>query len=142
MKMRGYVRWEISGRLIYDWSSPNTNPPVVLGALSAQPGDQFITNLSASYALGDHWRLGVGSYVLQQLSDSRINDLPARIQFGFTVSFQIIFPTISIGLAMFLAITEGLWLRTKDALSNSNDNAIPVTTPTPKAIANMPSQKR
>jgi hypothetical protein len=68
--------WEISGRLIYDWSSPNTNPPVVSGALSAQPGDQFITNLSASYELGDHWRLGVASYMLQQLSDSRINDLP------------------------------------------------------------------
>jgi cytochrome d ubiquinol oxidase subunit I len=42
--------------------------------------------------------------------------LLARIQFGFTVSFHIIFPTISIGLAMFLAITEGLWLKTKDPL--------------------------
>ena len=42
--------------------------------------------------------------------------LLARIQFGFTVSFHIVFPTISIGLAMFLAITEGLWLRTKDPL--------------------------
>jgi len=40
----------------------------------------------------------------------------ARIQFGFTVSFHIIFPTISIGLAMFLAIVEGLWLKTKDPL--------------------------
>ncbi len=40
----------------------------------------------------------------------------ARIQFAFTVSFHIIFPTISIGLAMFLAITEGLWLKTKDAI--------------------------
>ena len=40
----------------------------------------------------------------------------ARIQFGFTVSFHIIFPTISIGLAMFLAIVEGLWLKTGDAL--------------------------
>ena len=42
--------------------------------------------------------------------------LLARIQFGFTVSFHIIFPTISIGLAMFLAITEGLWLKTRDPL--------------------------
>ena len=42
--------------------------------------------------------------------------LLARIQFAFTVSFHIIFPTISIGLAMFLAIIEGLWLKTKDAL--------------------------
>jgi cytochrome bd ubiquinol oxidase subunit I len=40
----------------------------------------------------------------------------ARIQFGFTVSFHIIFPTISIGLALFLAIMEGLWLKTGDAL--------------------------
>jgi len=42
--------------------------------------------------------------------------LLARIQFGFTVSFHIIFPTISIGLAMFLAIVEGLWLKTRDPL--------------------------
>ena len=42
--------------------------------------------------------------------------LLARIQFGFTVSFHIIFPTISIGLAMFLAIVEGLWLKIKDPL--------------------------
>jgi len=40
----------------------------------------------------------------------------ARTQFAFTVSFHIIFPTISIGLALFLAVFEGLWLRTKDAL--------------------------
>ncbi|HEX4683603.1 MAG TPA: cytochrome ubiquinol oxidase subunit I [Gemmatimonadaceae bacterium] len=38
----------------------------------------------------------------------------ARLQFAFTVSFHIIFPTISIGLALFLAIVEGLWLRTGD----------------------------
>ena len=38
----------------------------------------------------------------------------ARIQFAFTVSFHIMFPTISIGLALFLAIVEGLWLKTGD----------------------------
>ena len=42
--------------------------------------------------------------------------LIARVQFAFTVSFHIIFPTMSIGLAMFLAIIEGLWLKTRDAL--------------------------
>jgi cytochrome bd-type quinol oxidase subunit 1 len=36
----------------------------------------------------------------------------ARGQFAFTVSFQIIFPTTSVGLAMFLAAVEGLWLKT------------------------------
>jgi cytochrome d ubiquinol oxidase subunit I len=42
--------------------------------------------------------------------------LLARIQFAFTVSFHIIFPTMSIGLAAFLAVVEGLWLKTKDPL--------------------------
>lgn len=37
----------------------------------------------------------------------------ARIQFAFTVSFHIIFPAITIGLASYLAVLEGLWLRTK-----------------------------
>jgi cytochrome d ubiquinol oxidase subunit I len=40
----------------------------------------------------------------------------ARVQFAFTVSFHIIFPTISIGLGFFLAIIEGLWLKTKDEI--------------------------
>jgi cytochrome d ubiquinol oxidase subunit I len=38
----------------------------------------------------------------------------ARIQFAFTVTFHIIFPTISIGLALFLVIVKGLWLKTGD----------------------------
>jgi cytochrome d ubiquinol oxidase subunit I len=40
--------------------------------------------------------------------------LLARIQFAFTVSFHIIFPAFSIGLASYLAVLEGLWLWTKD----------------------------
>jgi cytochrome bd ubiquinol oxidase subunit I len=40
----------------------------------------------------------------------------ARTQFAFTVSFHIIFPTMSIGLAAFLAVVEALWLKTKDPL--------------------------
>jgi len=38
--------------------------------------------------------------------------LLARLQFGFTVSFHFIFPAFSIGLASYLAVLEGLWLRT------------------------------
>ena len=38
----------------------------------------------------------------------------ARIQFGFTISFHIIFPAISIGLASYLTVLEGLWLWKKD----------------------------
>ncbi len=40
----------------------------------------------------------------------------ARIQFGFTISFHIIFPAITIGLASYLAVLEGLWLWKKDAI--------------------------
>jgi cytochrome d ubiquinol oxidase subunit I len=37
----------------------------------------------------------------------------ARIQFGFTVSFHIIFPAITIGLASYLTVLEACWLKTK-----------------------------
>lgn len=36
----------------------------------------------------------------------------SRVQFAFTVSFHIIFPALSIGLASFLMVLEGLWLKT------------------------------
>ncbi|WP_186118967.1 cytochrome ubiquinol oxidase subunit I [Burkholderia gladioli] len=39
----------------------------------------------------------------------------ARLQFAFTVSFHIVFPAISIGMASFLAVLEGMWLKTGDS---------------------------
>ena len=38
----------------------------------------------------------------------------ARIQFAFTVSFHIIFPSITIGLASYLAVLEGCYLKTRN----------------------------
>ncbi|WP_343547750.1 cytochrome ubiquinol oxidase subunit I [Ralstonia sp.] len=38
----------------------------------------------------------------------------ARLQFAFTVSFHIVFPAISIGMASFLAVLEWRWLLTGD----------------------------
>jgi len=38
----------------------------------------------------------------------------ARIQFAFTVSFHILFPAITIGLASYLMVLEGMWLKTRD----------------------------
>jgi len=67
--------WEISGRLIYDWSSANPAPPTALDASSAQPGDQLALNLSASYALDPAWRIGVAGYVLRQLDPTRLDDV-------------------------------------------------------------------
>lgn len=40
----------------------------------------------------------------------------ARTQFAFTISFHIIFPAITIGLASYLAVLEALWLKTGQKL--------------------------
>lgn len=40
----------------------------------------------------------------------------ARIQFAFTISFHIIFPAITIGMAAYLVVLEGLWLYTRQTL--------------------------
>jgi len=37
----------------------------------------------------------------------------ARVQFAFTISFHFLVPSLSIGLASYLAVLEGLWLWTK-----------------------------
>ena len=42
--------------------------------------------------------------------------LLSRIQFGFVITFHILFPAFTIGLAHWLAFVEWRWLRTKDAL--------------------------
>ena len=49
------------------------------------------------------------------MPDSLALDL-ARVQFGFTISFHIIFPAITIGLASYLAVLEGMWLYTRRTL--------------------------
>ncbi len=38
--------------------------------------------------------------------------LAARLQFAFTIAFHIIFPALSIGLASYLMVLQGLWLKT------------------------------
>jgi cytochrome d ubiquinol oxidase subunit I len=38
----------------------------------------------------------------------------ARAQFGFTIAFHIVFPALTIGLASYLVVLEGLLLRTGD----------------------------
>lgn len=42
--------------------------------------------------------------------------LLSRIQFALTVSFHILFPTMTIGLAILIATWEGLWLKTRNPL--------------------------
>ncbi len=42
--------------------------------------------------------------------------LLSRIQFGFTIGFHILFPTFNLGLALFLAIMEGIYLKTRNQI--------------------------
>lgn len=42
--------------------------------------------------------------------------LLARIQFAFTISFHIIFPAFTIGLASWLVVIEALWLKTQRSI--------------------------
>ena len=41
-------------------------------------------------------------------------EILSRLQFAFTISFHIIWPTINIGLGLFLLVMEVLWLKTKN----------------------------
>ncbi len=41
-------------------------------------------------------------------------EILSRIQFGFTISFHILFPAFSIGLVTFIAIIETLWMKTRN----------------------------
>ena len=49
---------------------------------------------------------------MSELLQSLDATLLSRIQFGFTITFHILFPAFSIGLAGFLVALEVLWLRT------------------------------
>lgn len=40
----------------------------------------------------------------------------SRAQFGFTIGFHILFPTLNIGLGVFLCIMEAIWLKTKNPI--------------------------
>ncbi len=40
----------------------------------------------------------------------------SRIQFALTIMFHILFPTLTIGLGLYLVVVETLWLRTKDEM--------------------------
>jgi cytochrome d ubiquinol oxidase subunit I len=50
------------------------------------------------------------------VADSATALLLARWQFAFTISFHFLFPSFTIGLASYLAVLEGLWLKTGKAV--------------------------
>ena len=40
-------------------------------------------------------------------------EILSRIQFGLSIGFHILFPTLNLGLAVFLVIMEAAWLKTR-----------------------------
>lgn len=50
------------------------------------------------------------------MTDGELALVLARAQFAFTVSFHFIFPSFTIGLASYLAVLEGLWLKTGNSV--------------------------
>ncbi len=50
------------------------------------------------------------------MSEADITIVLSRIQFAFTIGFHILFPTFNLGLAVFLAIMEGFWLKTHNPI--------------------------
>lgn len=45
-----------------------------------------------------------------------IVDILSRAQFGFSIGFHILFPTLNLGLAVFLVIMEAIWLKSRNPL--------------------------
>jgi cytochrome d ubiquinol oxidase subunit I len=45
-----------------------------------------------------------------------IVEVLSRIQFAFSIGFHILFPTLNLGLAVFLVIMEASWLKTKNPI--------------------------
>ncbi|STX28755.1 cytochrome d ubiquinol oxidase subunit I [Legionella beliardensis] len=45
-----------------------------------------------------------------------IVEILSRAQFGFSIGFHILFPTLNLGLAIFLIIMEATWLKTQNPL--------------------------
>lgn len=43
-------------------------------------------------------------------------EILSRAQFGFSIGFHILFPTLNLGLAIFLVIMEATWLKTKNPI--------------------------
>ncbi|HID9487296.1 TPA: SphA family protein [Pseudomonas aeruginosa] len=66
-------RLELSGRLHYAWISRNDDPSPRLGADDIQSGQALHANFSVSYALDEHWRVGLAGYQLKQISADRID---------------------------------------------------------------------
>ena len=75
-------KWEVSGRFIDDWSSPVNGLDVEDMPARLRAGNFMVLNASASYAVTPQTRLGIGGYMLRQISDSTVDGaaVPGSLQ--------------------------------------------------------------
>ena len=63
----------VSARLHYLWNSKNNDPIRAIGADDIQAGQAVHANFTASYLVSENLRIGLNGYVLQQLTDHKLN---------------------------------------------------------------------
>jgi hypothetical protein len=66
-------RLELSSRIYYLWNSENDAPFYRLRADNSQPGQAVHANVAVSYEVLKDLRLGVAGYVLQQITDDKVD---------------------------------------------------------------------
>ncbi|MGP5741753.1 SphA family protein [Pseudomonas aeruginosa] len=64
-------RWELSTRLSYLYSGKNDDPNPAIAERDMQPGKALHANYSVSYALDEHWGIGLSGYSLRQITDEQ-----------------------------------------------------------------------
>lgn len=67
--------WEFSGRLMYMMPGKNHEPNPDVAQHSTQFGQAYHANLSISRKVSEHWRLGVASYFLREVTSDRRDDV-------------------------------------------------------------------
>lgn len=69
-------QWEFSSRLMYMMPGKNHEPNPNVAKHSTQFGQAYHANLSLSRKVGEHWRVGVASYFLREVTSDRRDNTP------------------------------------------------------------------
>lgn len=73
------AQWTSSIRLHYLYNAKNSDPSSAFGDVdSVQAGQAIHANLAVSRDMGQGWRLGLNGYVLEQISDTKVDGKTVR----------------------------------------------------------------
>ncbi|MBN8968851.1 MAG: transporter [Rhizobiales bacterium] len=70
-------KWTVTTRFHYLWNGENNDPSLSYGpsALTSQAGQALHANFSTEYAVTDKFWLGINGYWLQQMTNTKVNDI-------------------------------------------------------------------